>query len=197
MKIIGLTGGIGSGKSTVSAYLSENAGLMIIDADRIAHEITEPGNETLVKIEEVFGSDIIRDDGTLDRRGLAGIVFSSEEKKTILEEITHKAIREEIDRLLKKAFAANEPAVIIDAPLLLESGLHTICDIVWAVGAEKEVRVKRAAARDGITEDEIRARMARQMSDEERAQHADEIIDNSGDKETLYRQIERLIQKYV
>ena len=197
MVIIGLTGGIGSGKSTVSEYLSKNMGLTIIDADQIARDVTRPGQETLLKLREAFGSEIINDDGTLDRRKLAGIAFQSDEKKKLLEKITHSAIREEINCRLRTSAAKHENAVVLDVPLLMESGIDGLCDTVWVVTTAKDVRIERISARDGITKEEINARINAQISDRERFARADEIIDNSGDKEALYREIERLIKKYV
>lgn len=197
MIIIGLTGGIGSGKSTVSAYLAENTGIPVIDADKIAHDITEPGQPTLTRLEEAFGSGIIRADGTLDRKKLADIVFPSQEKKELLDRITHGAIREQINREIEAADREQKPAVILDVPLLMETGMDAQCDAVWVVTADMKVRIDRISARDNIGEEEINARIARQMSDGERFARADEIIDNSGDKETLYREIKRLVQKYV
>lgn len=197
MIIIGLTGGMGSGKSTVSAYLAENTGIPVIDADKIAHDITEPGQPTLTRLEEAFGSGIIRADGTLDRKKLAGIVFPSQEKKELLDRITHGAIREQINREIEAADREQKPAVILDVPLLMETGMDAQCDAVWVVTADMKVRIDRISARDNIGEKEINARIARQMSDGERFSRADEIIDNSGDKETLYREIKRLVQKYV
>ena len=197
MLIIGLTGGIGSGKSTVSEYLSKNMGLTIIDADQIARDVTRPGQETLLKLREAFGSEIINDDGTLDRRKLAGIAFQPDEKKKLLEKITHSAIREEINCRLRTSAAKHENAVVLDVPLLMESGIDGLCDTVWVVTTAKDVRIERISARDGITKEEINARINAQISDRERFARADEIIDNSGDKEALYREIERLIKKYV
>lgn len=197
MLIIGLTGGIGSGKSTVSEYLSKNMGLTIIDADQIARDVTRPGQEILLKLREAFGSEIINDDGTLDRRKLAGIAFQSDEKKKLLEKITHSAIREEINCRLRTSAAKHENAVVLDVPLLMESGIDGLCDTVWVVTTAKDVRIERVSARDGITKEEINARINAQISDRERFARADEIIDNSGDKEALYREIERLIKKYV
>ena len=172
-------------------------GLTIIDADQIARDVTRPGQETLLKLREAFGSEIINDDGTLDRRKLAGIAFQSDEKKKLLEKITHSAIREEINCRLRTSAAKHENAVVLDVPLLMESGIDGLCDTVWVVTTAKDVRIERISARDGITKEEINARINAQISDRERFARADEIIDNSGDKEALYREIERLIKKYV
>ena len=188
MLIIGLTGGIGSGKSTVSEYLSKNMGLTIIDADQIARDVTRPGQETLLKLREAFGSEIINDDGTLDRRKLAGIAFQSDEKKKLLEKITHSAIREEINCRLRTSAAKHENAVVLDVPLLMESGIDGLCDTVWVVTTAKDVRIERISARDGITKEEINARINAQISDRERFARADEIIVaiNAGDKEERF-----------
>ncbi len=192
MKIIGLTGGIGTGKSTVSAYLSEK-GIPIIDADQIARDITAVGSKTLEAITEAFGDGVLTENGELDRRALAETAFSSEEKKMLLEQITHRAIREEIDRRLREAALEKEKLVVLDAPLLIESGTYLICDTVWVVCADRDVRMKRIAVRDGLSEEQILARMRYQLQDEKRNLYANVLLDNSGERSALYRQVEQLL----
>ncbi|MBQ9971939.1 MAG: dephospho-CoA kinase [Firmicutes bacterium] len=195
MIIIGLTGGIGTGKSTVSDYL-RSKGITIVDADRIAHEITEPGQPALKKLKEVFGEDIILDGDILDRKLLAARAFSSEENTKLLEIITHGAIKDEMESQITSARVNNEKMLILDVPLLVEAGLYEMCDKVWIVTADKTVRYDRIRLRDNMSDEEIEARMNRQLSDEERNKYADEIIDNSGGKEELYNRLEELLLKY-
>lgn len=196
MKIIGLTGGIGTGKSTVSEYL-KTKGITIVDADKTAHEITEPGSPVLNELAGVFGDDIILEGDVLDRKKLASRAFSSVENTKKLEGITHGAIKEEMARQIEAAKERKEKIVFIDAPLLVESGLHKLCDAVWVVTADIDVRISRIKDRDGMTEDEITARISRQLSDSERNSYADELIDNSGGKDALYKEIEQLLCRYV
>lgn len=195
MIIIGLTGGIGTGKSTVSDYL-RSKGITIVDADRIAHEITEPGQPALKKLKEAFGEDLILEGDILDRKLLAARAFSSDESTRILESITHGAIKEEMSYQISAARDNNEKMLIIDAPLLIEANLVMMCDEVWIVTADKKVRYDRIRLRDNMSDEEIEARMNRQLSDEERNKYADEIIDNSKGKEELYNRLEELLLKY-
>ncbi len=196
MKIIGLTGGIGTGKSTVSEYIAKK-GIKVIDVDAISHMITEKGTETTENLKKTFGPSVAQEDGTLDRKALAAIAFSSEENKLLLEKITHRAIREEVDRQLRYAAFHKTPVVVIDAPLLIEAHLYGICDSVWVVHADMDVRIKRIMERDGMSREEILARMRYQLEDNMREEYADELIENSGEKEMLYQQLEELIEKYA
>ena len=196
MKTIGLTGGIGTGKSTVSRYLTTK-GYKIIDADRIAREVVEPGKPALAQLAERFGGEILLEDGSLDRRKLAQLAFATKEGKNALDEITHGAIFARIDELqeqYRRELETTADAVIfLDAPLLLETGLDRKCDGVWVVDVPDDIRVERVKLRDGLSEEEIRARMRNQMSREEKISKADAVLDNSGELEDLYRQVDRLL----
>ena len=196
MDIIGITGGIGTGKSLVSRIAAEN-GIRIIDADKIAHDITEKGSPVLEKLADAFGSDIIDEDGTLRRSLLADRAFASEESKELLDSLTHGEIKSAVAAQTEEARSCGEEAVIIDAPLLIESGLSEMCDYVWVVTADSETRIKRVMKRDGLTREQVIARMERQLSDDERNAAADFIIENSGTKEDLRVIIEELIGDYV
>ncbi len=200
MKTIGLTGGIGTGKSTVSRYLTEK-GYHIIDADRIAREVVEPGKPALAALAAQFGDQILLEDGSLDRRKLAQIAFSSAGGKEALDKITHKAIFERIDELqeqYRNELAATAEAVIfLDAPLLLETGLDHKTDLVWVVDVPDEVRVERVKLRDGLSEEEIRARISHQMSREEKLERADRVLDNSGTLDHLHEQVEQLLEELM
>lgn len=192
MKRIGLTGGIGSGKSTVAAMLSET-GYTIVDADKIAREIMEPGSPVLDEVAAVFGADLIRDDGTLDRAGLARRAFTSEEETAKLNAITHPAIRAHAERQFAAAEARGDQVVVYDMPLLVEQGLHEDMDLTVVVDVDAEERVRRLVSSRGLVEDDARARIARQLDDATRRAAADVIIDNNGPKSELAPQVARLV----
>ncbi|MBN7772431.1 dephospho-CoA kinase [Clostridium aminobutyricum] len=193
MKVIGLTGGIGSGKSTVSKYLMSK-GYEIVDADQIARELVAPHSETLERIQTAFGKDILLNDNSLNRKALADIIFSDPEKKKQLDEIMHHEIIRIIRKRLDDARAKSQgKAVFVDAPLLFEVGLEQYVEQTWVVDASDEVRINRVVERDQTTRAMVRARIDNQMSREEKNQKADIVLDNSTTKEKLYEQIENLL----
>ena len=158
MKVIGLTGGTGSGKSVVSKSLAA-AGAVVIDADKIAHEIILKGEPAYQEIVKYYGTGILDAKGNIIRRRLGEIVFHDAEKLAFLNQCTHKYICAEVDRQIAKAEKENTArAVILDAPLLLEAGLESRCDTVWVVYADPEVRAKRVMARDGVSYDLAKAK---------------------------------------
>lgn len=195
MQIIGLTGGIGTGKSTVSKFLAEK-NFAIVDADKISREVVEPGKPLLKVLEEAFGSEIINDDGSLNRKGLAAIVFNDVDQRKLMDSIMHKEILAEMRSSMEK-FRQMElhQGIIIDAPLLFEIGLEKWCDEVWLVTADMDVRIQRVCARDNAKPEEVEARIRNQMSDEEKKKLSDEVLDNSGTLESLHRQIEDLLKE--
>ena len=197
MKVIGLTGGIGSGKSTVSAYLREH-GYLILDADQLAHRITEKGSPVLVKIAEAFGADMLDEDGNLRRKKLAAAAFATPERKAILESLT----TDEVVRLISLEVAqlrreAKYDIIFIDAPLLFEAGVDRLTDLVWTVSAEEQIRIQRVMERDRVTKEDVLQRISNQMDNEEKIRRSQEVIDNSKGKEELYRQVEALLKKYA
>lgn len=195
MKVIGLTGGTGSGKSTVAAYL-KGKGCHIIDADKISRELTAKGGEALGAIMSAFGQDVFFEDGSLDRKKLGTIVFNDTQKLKILEEIiTRKVIELTLQRIAKLKVQGNESIVVLDAPLLFECGMNDYTDENWLVICEQEQRVNRLMKRDGMERQSIFDRMANQLRDDEKIILADYIIDNSGTLEELYRQIDSLIER--
>ena len=193
MRVIGLTDGIGTGKSTASEYLRKQ-GFSIIDADRISREIVEPGTLLLKELEKNFGSGIIKDDGTLDRKALAAIVFSDKEKKSRLDGLMHGHILDEIERKISESQSGEGRGIIVDAPLLFETGLEKKCDQVWLITADEKLRILRVCERDGMDPEEVRARIQNQMADEEKKERAHRIVDNSGSKEALLAQLAELIE---
>ena len=251
--VIGLTGGIGTGKSTAAKYLLEaelpagfGAGgptaaatgpatktahdtgpaLVHVDADAISRQLTvkEPGvtNPVLEEIRDAFekaGAEensagdavpedtsvsegasvpeddavhVLREDGSLDRATMASLVFADPEKKKLLEDILFRHIIREIHRQIDEAGKAGRP-VLLDVPLLFESGLDSLCDYVIALSVDEDVRIGRVVARDGCNEEDVRARIRNQMSDEERRARADFVVENSGSREELFRQLDEVL----
>ena len=196
MKIIGLTGGIGAGKSTVSRYL-KTKGYAVIDADEIAKEVVEPGRPALKQLVQQFGDEILMKDGSLDRRKLAAIAFATEEGKNALNRITHGAIFARIDERKAELTAClgdrQDALVFLDAPLLFETGLDQKVDLVWVVDVPDHIRMERIQKRNGWTEEEIRNRMKNQMTRQEKLARADRVLDNSQTEEYLCAQVDHLL----
>jgi dephospho-CoA kinase len=185
--LVGLTGGIGSGKSTVSAALAER-GAVVIDADAITRELQAPGQPVLAAMVERFGADILRADGTLDRAAVADRVFSDPEALAELNAIVHPAVGAEIARRLERE-AGTDRVVVLDVPLLVESGRSDMAALV-VVDVDPELAVRRLVEQRGFDEADARARISRQASREERLQKADFVIDNSGTREALADRVE-------
>ena len=197
---IGLCGGIGSGKSVVSKYLREQ-GYPVIDADEIAHEITEPGSEMNARLASAFGVDILGGHGELMRKLLAERAFSTPENKRMLDEITHEEILKRIEDELSELSMAEATGLyypgfcFIDAPLFFEAGLERYCDLVWLIHADRELRMERASKRDGAKREDIERRDLLQMSEEERIERADLVIDNNGSKEELFEAVRAALSR--
>ena len=194
MKKVGLTGGIGSGKSTVARMLG-GAGFAVVDADQLARDIMEPGSPVLDEVAAEFGADLIGADGVLNRGELARRAFATTEDTQRLNAITHPAIRAESERRFAAAEAAGEQAVIYDMPLLVDLGLHKDMDLTVVVDVDKDERIRRLVAKRGLDEADARARMAQQIDDATRLAAADVVIDNNGPLEALEPQVAALIQK--
>ncbi len=191
--IIGVTGPIGAGKSTVIRILRE-LGADAIDADQVAHEVMEPGGAAYRAVVEAFGPGILTDNGRIDRARLAQIVFRDPEALKRLESIVHPAVFEEIKRRIE---ASDRAVIALEAIKLLEAGLSiTICDEVWVVVADPQVQMRRLRER-GMDEGEARRRMAAQLPREAYVRRADVVIDNSGSLEALRQQVERVWQRVL
>jgi dephospho-CoA kinase len=184
---IGLTGGIGSGKSTVSALLAER-GAVVVDADRIAREVVEPGTPGLAAVVAAFGDAVLSDDGSLDRPALAAIVFADPDARRRLDGIVHPLVRARAVEIT--AAAAPDAVVVNDVPLLVETGQAGSYDLVVVVEAEPDARVARLVQR-GLTAEDARARMAAQATDEQRRAVADVVFDNTGTPADLEAQVDR------
>jgi dephospho-CoA kinase len=187
--LIGLTGGIGSGKSTVSTLLAER-GALVIDADAITRELQQPGTEVFAAMRERFGPGIVAADGTLDRQAVADLVFADPDALRDLGAIVHPAVGAEIAARLEAAQGA-DGLVVLDVPLLVESGRDDMAALV-VVDVDPEVAVQRLVEHRGMREDDVRARMANQATREDRLAKADHVLDNSGTVADLARQVDAL-----
>ena len=189
--LIGLTGGIGSGKSTVSALLAEK-GAVIIDADAITRELQQPGQPVFDAMVERFGKEILADDGTLDRALMGKIVFNDEVAKKDLEGIVHPAVGAEMLKRME-AESKTDHVVVYDVPLLVESARRAMqFGAVIVVDIDPEIAVRRVVEQRGMDEADVRARIANQASREERLAVADKVIDNSGTRDDLRRQVDEV-----
>ena len=196
MLVIGLTGGIGTGKSAAGAIFRD-LGVTVVDADKVAREVVEPGSPALDAIAHRHGQDILLDDGSLNRAQLRKIVFSNDDERKWLESVTHPAIRETIaERLTAPRSEKEAPYRILESPLLLETTQRDFVKRVCVIDAEEETQIKRVLARDGITEEQVRAIIATQMPRDKKLELADDVIDNSKCHESLSLQIKRLHEFY-
>lgn len=190
MFVIGLTGGIASGKSTVTRFFADR-GVPVIDADILGHRTYEPGSPTFVAVVEAFGPELVAADGTIDRRVLGGKVFGKPDELKRLTDIVWPGIRrlatDEIADLTEKG----HPLVVLEAAVLLEAGWDDLADEVWVVVVEPDAAVQRLAVRNGMDEDAARARIASQLSNAERVAGATIVIQNNGTLEALNAAIER------
>lgn len=184
MKVLGVTGGIGAGKSVATQILAE-LGALVIDADRVGHETYLPGTTGWNQVVAEFGRGVVAGDGTIDRQRLGAVVFADPAKLARLNAIVHPLIRDAVAaRIAAERSAARAPAIVIEAALLVEAKWDALVDEVWLVTARREV-IERRLAQRGLERAAIGARMRAQLDDEERAAHADVIVDNSGSLDAL------------
>ena len=186
--VLGLTGGIGCGKSEAARLLT-SLGAAHVDADAISRALTAPGGAALSAIRETFGESVFRPDGALDRAALGEIVFSDPSAKERLEGIVHPLVWAEARREIA---AADAPVAVLDVPLLFESGMDALCDETWAMAAPEGVQVARVMERDGLTEVQAQARIASQMPDAERRARAGRVIDSDRPVEETRCELRRL-----
>jgi dephospho-CoA kinase len=191
VRLIGLTGGIASGKSTVAAIF-ERLGAPVVDADLLAREVVAPGEEALVRIAEEFGAGVLNADGTLNRAALGARVFADPTARRTLEGITHPAIRKRAEERLTRLREAGVPTAFYVAPLLIEAGIAARMDEVWVVYLDRDSQLERLMARDGLSAADAEARIASQMPMEEKKRLARIVIDNRGSREELEAEVLRL-----
>ncbi|TYR18501.1 dephospho-CoA kinase [Corynebacterium urealyticum] len=195
MFLIGLTGGIGSGKTTVASRL-KTLGARIVDADKIAREIVEPGEPALAELAEAFDG-VLNADGTLNRAELARQAFATPEATEKLNSITHPRIRERTLERFAQARTEAVPVLVYDMPLLIENGEYKKTDHVLVVDAADEIRIDRLVNSRGLDEDDARRRIAAQISREERLAAADSVVDNSGTRDQLLQQVDTFWEQVV
>jgi len=191
--IVGLTGGIGSGKTTVSNLFAER-GITVVDADVIARQVVKPGTPLLAAIHEYFGDNVLLEDGNLNRRWLREAIFGNQEDKKWLESVMHPAIRNE---LLSQLRQASSEYAILSAPLLIENQLTRFCDRVLVVDVSEEAQYQRTINRDQSNAEQVRKIIESQVSRSTRLKAADDVIDNSGNPEQLPDQVQKLHESYL
>ena len=191
---VGLTGGIGSGKSVV-AEIFAGLGITIIDADLIAHQLTQSGSDAFREIMQIFGKEFLDPNGELNRKKIAQTVFSNPSKKTALENILHPKIKQHMLQEIDKS--KDNHYIILAIPLLLESDFTDLVDRIIVVDADDDIRIQRIRQRDGRTEQQIRDIMNSQIDRDQRLQQADDILYNNGEPGALHEAVSLLHQKYI
>ncbi len=190
MKTVGLTGGIGSGKSTVSQILAE-LGAFVIDADKVGHEIYLPGKEAWRQVTAAFGQDILAADQTIDRKKLGALVFGSDEARKNLNSIVHPLMFQDIQqRIAEKRAAGFAKPIVVEAAILIEANWLPLADEVWVVVTNKNAVIDRVATQRGMAAKDTEARIASQLSDAERLKHAHVVIANDGTREDLEKKVQ-------
>lgn len=192
MKVIGITGNSGSGKTTASKILEEKLSAYVIDADKVVRDMSQPGTEYFNAIKRVFGDNFFTEDGNINRKKLADEIYNQKDSLHRLNDITFKYVKEEIENQISANKSENE-YVVIDVPLLFEAGLDKSCDVVIAMVADDEKKIERIMERDGIDYETAKKRLDIQPNDEMYLEKADFIIDNSNDDE-LWQKLSEIIQ---
>ena len=192
--VIGLTGGIGCGKSEAAAFL-KTLGAAHVDADEISRAVTAPGGAALDEIRRVFGDGAFREDGALDRARLGQLVFGNEPARRALEGIIHPLVQREMMNRMDAAAAEGAKVVILDVPLLFETGMDALCDETWALYVGREMQISRIVARDGVTREQAEARIDSMMSTEERNARATYAINTEQPMEKTRQQLTQLYRQ--
>ena len=195
MKIIGVTGGVGAGKSTVLNYLEKRYGAKLILADLVGHEVMEPGHEAYEQVVKVFGQEIVSEDKTIDRKALGAIVFADEKKRMILNRIIHPAVRQEILRRLEAAELLHLSYAVVEAALFLEENYDAFCDETWYIYTDEKIRRQRLKESRGYSDERIDQIFRSQKTHEEFQKRCLFMIDNNGSEEETFRQIDRRMKK--
>ena len=195
MKIIGVTGGVGAGKSTVLNYLEKRYGAKLILADLVGHEVMEPGHEAYEQVVKVFGQEIVSEDKTIDRKALGAIVFADEKKRMILNRIIHPAVRQEILRRLEEAKLSHLSSAVVEAALFLEENYDAFCDETWYIYTDEKIRRQRLKESRGYSDERIDQIFRSQKTHEEFQKRCMFMIDNNGSEEETFRQIDRRMKE--
>ncbi|MFJ7850469.1 dephospho-CoA kinase [Peribacillus sp. NPDC097206] len=194
-QIIGITGGIASGKSSVSQYLRE-LGFVIVDADVASRAVVEPGEEAYLQVVKAFGVDLLLSDGRIDRAKLGSIIFHNQEKRLLLNRIVHPAVRNWMRQETEKVLAAGAETVFMDIPLLFESKLTFMVERTLLVYVDESVQLERLMNRNALTETDALARIHSQMPLKDKKELADAIVDNNGDIEETKKQVVEILKKW-
>lgn len=208
IKVLGLTGGIGTGKSTAAGFFKDKR-FAHIDADQIGRDLTVDGSSILPVLDELFGpegefgdgkTEILDENGNLIRRAMASVVFAEERRRERLDALMFRAIIGETERLIgmyRQQPESELNGILLDAPLLFEAGLDDRCDEVLLLTADMDVRIERVCRRDGVTADEVKSRISNQMSDEEKIKRADAVVDNSEGIEELFEKLQDFLTGFL
>lgn len=194
--VVGLTGGIGCGKSEAAKYLC-SLGAKHIDADAISRSLTADDGAALPELRRIFGDGIFNDDGSLNRRALGDLVFSDVASKRALEGVIHPLVQRQVMDEIAAASAAGIPVTILDVPLLFETGMDVLCDETWTMSVPPEVQVRRVQARDGMTEEQARARIAGQLPMEERNARSNKVINSDRPVEKTQAELNALYMQLL
>ncbi len=194
--IIGLTGNIATGKSTISKEIQNNFHIPVIDADKVAREVVEPGEKALEAIMETFGNQILLADGTLDRKRLGAIIFQDKSQREKLNSIVHPSVRERMEKKKNSLLQQGHQSIVFDIPLLFENDLTHLVDKTLLVYTSENIQLKRLMERNQLTETEAKNRMHSQMNIEQKKELADDIIDNSGTIEASVKQLIKILKQW-
>ena len=194
MKIIGITGGVGAGKSTVLDHLEKQYNACVLQADKIGHLVMEPGGICYGQVIALFGKQIIKNDKTIDRKMVSDVVFAHEEMRQKLDDIIHPAVKSYILDKIEEQKKAGYTLLIVEAALLLEDHYDAFCDKVWYIHTDQEIRIERLMSSRGYTREKAENIIARQATEGFFREHADYIIQNNGDLDETWRQIEEGIR---
>lgn len=194
MKIIGITGGVGAGKSTVLDHLEKQYNACVLQADKIGHLVMEPGSICYGQVIALFGKQIIKNDKTIDRKMVSDVVFAHEEMRQKLDDIIHPAVKSYILDKIEEQKKAGCTLMIVEAALLLEDHYDAFCDKVWYIHTDQEIRIERLMSSRGYTREKAENIIARQATEGFFREHADYIIQNNGDLDETWRQIEKGIR---
>lgn len=192
--VVGLTGGIASGKTTVANLFHHEFDIELVDADVVARDVVEIGSEGLNALARHFGSDILQSDGSLDRAALRARIFANDEEKQWVNNLLHPMIRSQMQQRLN---ASTSPYTLLVVPLLIENGLQSMADRVLVVDVEADTQIYRTMTRDGVPEQQVRSILKAQVDRDTRLMHADDVIDNNTDNAQLLPQVTQLHQKYL
>lgn len=196
MKVIGVTGGVGAGKSEILTYIADNWNAAVVETDEVGYLVMRPGKSCFAPIVELFGPGILQEDGTLDRAKIADLVFGDKELLEKLNAIVHPAVKRYIQKAIDRERELDTDIFIVESALLVEDKYNAICDELWYIYADEETRTERLMKNRGYSKEKILSIFANQLSEDEFSEQCDFEIDNSGDFEDTKEQIKRRMQMY-